>query len=754
MKPPLSLLASTILLCGMPVSGAVIENDSCKISVANATGVISIAGTGASGVAEVSLPGVTGAGEPSATKDPVFGAGKDIVLTGKDGPLGTLRLYRNLPFALVRLTVKNPDARPVVLDKVPVASLQVKLGVPADQTITLSSNGLQPAGKKPGGYAWMAVADPKTRQGVVAGWLTHERANGTLFASVEDGEVKIAARGEYGTLRIASGAKAESETLMIGSFADARLGLEAWADAVAKNDRIELRPLPSGYCTWYSDKNGGSGNEKGIAELSAFAAKVLKPHGFSFVQIDDKWQLGNSKNGPQKNFTAHNPKAGYPSGMKATADMIKADGLTPGLWFMPFSGNWDDPFFADHQEWFVKRKDGKPFESKWSATCLDMSQPGAREYVRSVVSRIAKDWGYTYFKMDGFHSGAGTSNVYVNAGYKNDDMSEAVFADPDKSNIEVFRSGIRLVREAAGPGVFFLGCCVTQNMRSYEGSFGLVDAMRVGPDNNGSWKGWSGASPVYGTRHYFLNGRVWWNDPDPEYVRASLTLDEARTMATWTALSGQLNANSDWLPGLPADRIEILKRTLAPHKATARPVDLFESGVPKIWLVSQANGDTRSDVAGLYNWSDEEMPVEITAERLGLAPAKSYAAFDFWANAFLPPVEGTLRTKLAPHACQALALRPMLDHPFLLSTSRHVTQGMTDASDEKWSPANKTLAGRSQVVAGDLYELRVVAPGASKAMRAETGDRQKMDLIQNGSELRASFTPSATAAVDWKIVFE
>ena len=57
--------------------------------------------------------------------------------------------------------------------------------------------------------------------------------------------------------------------------------------------------------------------------------------------------------------------------------------------------------------------------------------------------------------------------------------------DPDKTNIEAFRSGLKLVREAAGKDVFLLGCCASQNMRSYGGAFGLVDAMRVGPDNGG-----------------------------------------------------------------------------------------------------------------------------------------------------------------------------------------------------------------------------------------------------------------------------
>jgi hypothetical protein len=31
-----------------------------------------------------------------------------------------------------------------------------------------------------------------------------------------------------------------------------------------------------------------------------------------------------------------------------------------------------------------------------------------------------------------------------------------------------------------------------------------------------------------------------------------------------------------------------------------------------------------------------------------------------------------------------LALRPVVDHPQVVGTSRHITQGIVDLSDEKW----------------------------------------------------------------------
>jgi hypothetical protein len=67
-----------------------------------------------------------------------------------------------------------------------------------------------------------------------------------------------------------------------------------------------------------------------------------------------------------------------------------------------------------------------------------------------------------------------------------------------------------------------------------------------------------------------------------------------------------------------------------------------------------------------------------------------------------------------------VALRPMLDRPFLLSTSRHVTQGMIEVREERWDAAARTLTGRSEVVRGDGYELRIALPETPRAWRATT----------------------------------
>ncbi len=266
------------------------------------------------------------------------------------------------------------------------------------------------------------------------------------------------------------------------------------------------------------------------------------------------------------------------------------------------------------------------------------------------------------------------------------------------------------------------------------------------------------ASPLFGSRHYFLNGRVWYNDPDPNYLREKLSLDEARTIATWTAISGQLNTNSDWLPGLPAERLDLLKRTMPAHGRTARPVDFFENDASRIWQVSDDKSPTRRDVIALYNWDASEAAFDVPLSRFNLPEATRYAAFDYWGNAFRPPITGDIKATLPAHGCLDLAVRPMLDRPFLLSTSRHITQGMMDVIDEQWDSGAKTLSGKSRVVGGDPYELRIIAPGAWKAASAEVSTDDKaagveVKVAQAGTGLRVALKTGASRAIVWKVAF-
>ena len=98
---------------------------------------------------------------------------------------------------------------------------------------------------------WTAIAETETRKGIVAGWLTSDRGSGVVFSELKNGKIFVQAQIDYGKLHVKPGQTETLETFAVGYFDDARFGLEAWADAVAKVYLVKLKPQPVGYCTWY-----------------------------------------------------------------------------------------------------------------------------------------------------------------------------------------------------------------------------------------------------------------------------------------------------------------------------------------------------------------------------------------------------------------------------------------------------------------------------------------------------------------------
>lgn len=643
-------------------------------------------------------------------RDEVFGHGHGIMLTQADGSTASLELYPNLPFVLVRNARHNQTQETIDLARVIPATFTLDLGKPASELRTMGTAGLTAPDKNPGSYLFLTCADPDTRRGVVAGWLTEDRGSGVLFSSLKDGAVEFKARIDYGHLQIPAAASAKLETLAIGIFDDARIGEELYADAVKRQYHITLRPRTATYCTWYAEQHGVAGDEQSTVELAKFAAKELKPFGFGVVQIDDEWQDGTHFNGPRRGFDRVRPGGPYSHGIAPVAAEVEKLGLTLGLWWLPFGRNYQDPEYTSRQDWFVKRPNGKPYDTSWGGTCLDLTHPD----VQAQLARIAKlyrSWGVKYYKMDGLYTGSACGQIYVNDGYQEDHFGDNLpFQDPLKSNIEAYRDGLKLIRKSAGDEVFFSGCCISQNMREL-GAIGLVDSMRIGPDANGNLR----SGPLRGSKLYFLNGRVWWNDPDPCLLRAagsgiggkSVTLDQARLTASWVAMAGQFFLVSDWLPALPPERLDILKRTMLSHSATARPVDYFDHELPTTWLVTDTRHGVRRDVVGVFNQETNALTIDYSCAKLGLDPANNYYAFDFWSNSPAPSFRGDFKCEVPPTACRILAVRSMEKHPVLVSTSRHVTQGIVEVASEEWNAGKKTLSGVSQIIGNDPYELRV-----------------------------------------------
>ena len=697
------------------------------------------------------------------------------------GPLSadvemTVRREARTPFVFVDVAPKAAatNAAPRRID-LP----QLTLRPFAQKPKAMSYAGLTEVDGHTGAFGYIAVAEPGTRRGVVAGWLTNDRASGVVASGFDaKGNVVLKPFAEYGRMTVRAGSAVPPDTFVVGAFDDCRLGLEAYADLLAKTHAVRLPRQIAGYTTWYPDRFGysdrskypqgcGAGDE---ASTKAFADEVkrlgLDKYGFTFFQCDDQWQCSKELEGPARDFSRTNPDGPYPNGFRVVTDYLRERGLVTGLWWMPFAGVSRDPAWAGRSNLFARafadtpagrwsathpiakaQKAGQPFETVWGGTCLDLTRPESRAYVAEQTRRITYDWGMGYIKFDGIWTGFG-GDLLGGKSWKDDHFDNVVFADETASNMMAFRLGLKTQREAAKPGTFFLGCNLAQSGRALVPSVGFVDAMRIGGDNGpiDMFPSRYRKGPESATATYFLNGRVWYNDPDPVYVRNVVPLGRARTFASFTAIAGALYNFSDWLPDLAPERVEILKRTLAPHGVlTVRPIDYFESELATAWSLEK-NG---MRVFGLYNWkTNEAMKVDWPAAYAGLDPEKTYVGFDFWSNRFVSAFRGRFAFDVAADDCRVIAVRAFDGtRPTLVSSSRHVASPAFEVSGETWDAAALTLSGTSATVAGEAYELRLVVPTGLRLVSSGEGT-----AVRSGSELRVTFCPRGETLV-WKLAF-
>ncbi len=268
----LSLLALLFLLLTIASSEGAIENEFLTVQM--------VPGSGAVTVSSKRVPNASVVVRfPRETKAvtiglALWGTDSGIALTHTDGSRTTLRLFPNSPFLHVHTAVHNGGKEPIASPSLDIVDMQVQLGTPSVQSY--GTGGLTSPAKRQGSYSFHAYVDGETRNGHVSAWLTHERGVGVLLPGpvlpgANPPVHPLKARIDFGRFQVNAGETRDTDTLLLGFFEDARLGLEAYADAVAKQYAIKLAPRPNVYCTWY---HAGPSNEAQVAKNTEFAASA------------------------------------------------------------------------------------------------------------------------------------------------------------------------------------------------------------------------------------------------------------------------------------------------------------------------------------------------------------------------------------------------------------------------------------------------------------------------------------------------
>jgi hypothetical protein len=219
---------------------------------------------------------------------------------------------------------------------------------------------------------------------------------------------------------------------------------------------------------------------------------------------------------------------------------------------------------------------------------------------------------------------------------------------------------------------------------------------------------YNSTGPAVAKRYYF-NGRTWTNDAD--HIRmVGLELPQAQIAASITALSGGTMISGDQLYDLDAARIDILKKVFPSSGKAARPIDLFETTQPALFVTPFSTSAGEWNVVGVFNWSDTTVTRTLSAERLCLHPGAAWLAFDFWNQTLIAHGTTDLVLQQPPRSCNVLAIRERTGTPQLVGTSRHITQGAIELKDVSWNNKTNTLSGTALGVPGMQYDLFIHVP--------------------------------------------
>ncbi len=442
---------------------------------------------------------------------------------------------------------------------------------------------------------------------------------------------------------------------------------------------------PVGWCSWYYyfEKM----DQKVILENIDAAKSLSDKLPISVFQVDDGYQPAPG------DWMKVNSR--FPKGVEWMSRRILEAGYTPGLWVAPFFATHRSELYKKNKDWFVRREGGGPKAvSIWPQPAslgikygIDNTHPDAARWMKEIFTTIVRDWGYKYLKLDFLYAGAIDGERH----------------DPHATRAQAFRRGLEIIREAAGPDTYIVGCGIPIAL-----GLGIVNGMRMSGDTAPYWEdflqskilGHPSAPSVTGPAimnftRYFLNNLWGFSDADClmcRFENTKLTHDEVLTHAAIVALSGGPLFLSDNLAELTSSSIRLAQQLIPPLVDSAVPADLFDTSPPAT-LVKRFDRDFDPvTIVGRFNWSEQTADLPVFFGKIGLDENTDYHVFDVWEERYHGVHRGRVVLPRVPkHASRMLSLRPVSAQPQLVATTFHFTQGGVDLVSQNYDASARRL---------------------------------------------------------------
>ncbi len=426
------------------------------------------------------------------------------------------------------------------------------------------------------------------------------------------------------SLPVSPGDQIVSELILISVASDYHRQLETYGSLIRQihHARTSAPPL-MGWWSWTAFYFGL--NEGAALTNAQWESEHLKAYGYNVFHIDEGYQYARGE------YTTPNAPL-FPRGLGPLEYKVRGLGLVPGIWTAPFEVAERSWVYEHHPEWLVRNAKGDPIHAGWVVDkkdplfVLDTTNPDAQDYLRQTYSKLVREWGIHYIKMD----------------FMDDSAVEGYYHQPNTTALEAQRIGLKVIREAVGNDVY-----LDKDGSPMLNPVGFVDYGRISQDTGHTFEASKEAATGIAAR-YYMNRNFFVADPDAFAVstqtigdqswhesRQPATLEEAQVAMALAAVSGGMLEIGDNLPSLQnsPERVALLKNedliNMVRLGKASLPVDLMsyspQEGQPSIFYLKESN---RESILTIFNWSEKSSEHRIKLSELGLPIDGQYMITD------------------------------------------------------------------------------------------------------------------------------
>jgi hypothetical protein len=146
---------------------------------------------------------------------------------------------------------------------------------------------------------------------------------------------------------------------------------------------------------------------------------------------------------------------------------------------------------------------------------------------------------------------------------------------------------------------------------------------------------------------------------------------------------------------------------------------------------------------------------QVATGSLGLDPAREYHVYDFWADEYVGRLKGTgsIKSTLRGQESRVLSVREAKDHPQVISTDRHIMQGMFELSDVSYD--EDTLSGKLHIIEDDPITITIARNGEAAKPRVKSSTAGVVTNIAESNKdwIKVQFHSPETQTIDWEVTF-